>query len=213
MTSHKRKIADRDDDELETGEDYPSHQNRSIFSNPFIAFSALSTQWGSDLRNTSFNIARLSLTTLSSSQLYQRQRDQRRIVDVLANIRRNFFSHVATAQNLSLHQPPHSPDLASDIEEIVKALRYVIVRWESFLKRNTPEGLQNGKWVIEVGMLATQMWTKLGLVGRMLKEIEGAREEDRKSEWRRFEEVEELWREDYEKLLDQGEISSHLSFL
>ena len=106
----------------------------------------------------------------------------------------------------------YSLDFASDIEEIAKGLRYVVVRWESFLKRNTPDNLQNGRWVSEVGLLANQMWARLTGIGNMLGEIEEVIE-DRGYEWRRFDEVEDIWREDYEKLLEQGEISSSPALL
>jgi len=86
----------------------------------------------------------------------------------------------------------------------VRGLRYVVVRWESFLKRNTLENLQSGKWVKEVGVLVNQMVARLCKIRQMLEEIEEARE-DRDSERRRFYEVEEIWKKDYEALLEQGE--------
>jgi len=215
MVYLKRKIADRDHDDLDLDNNSPTYQKDFILSTPFTAFSYLSAQWKSDVRNTSFYIARLPArppSTLSNSQLYQRHRQQKHIVDVLINIRRAFFRHIATAESLFVDESIYSLDFASDIEEIAKGLRYVVVRWESFLKRNTPDNLQNGRWVSEVGLLANQMWARLTGIGNMLGEIEEVIE-DRGYEWRRFDEVEDIWREDYEKLLEQGEISSSPALL
>jgi len=213
MIRLKRKRADRDQDDYDPIElEHPPARHNIDEPNPFTIFANLYTLWKTDLTNTNFFIANIAAhpprSTLTNSQIRESYRQQKRILDLLIQVRIDFFKQIDTAEGLFLDQVPYSLDFASDVEEIVKGLRYVAVRWESWVKRNSPANLQNGKWVSEVGMLANQMWMRLSKVRGMLEEIEEARE-DMESEWRRLEEVEGWWREEFEKLLKQGETSGN----
>lgn len=200
---------DREDDDQEAHH----HQEKTNdtmslpASCPFAQFSNLHAQWKADLQNTTFYIARLPASppsTLSHRELCKRHQQQSAICDLLVKIRRAFFT-IATDAHQTIGQEPYVSDFQGDVNEVVRGLRYVQVRWGSFLKRNTATSLQNGTWIKEVGLLAHQMWTELRRAQKWLEVVE-LEIENRETALEYFKENEEIWNEDYEYLLEQGKL-------